>query len=160
MIAKGGMRGLRFFLSLFHLLIAVMKQPSLRKSQDKYLGFLSLEGVTHLFSTASPFPLLRIQELLMWTRGFQRQASPQKSKSREFFLGMMSPKCMRSGSVCVTSGRAWACSDGAPGLETWEGTSVGWLACRKVTVHIGATCSIALWESNYKLTAHRSFPDS
>lgn len=34
------------------------------KSQDKYLCFLNLEGVTHLFSTASHFPHLMVQVLL------------------------------------------------------------------------------------------------
>lgn len=66
MIAKGGMRGLSFFLSLSPSLAYCSHEKALsEESQNKDLGFLNLEGVTHLFSTASPFPFVRTQELLM-----------------------------------------------------------------------------------------------
>lgn len=66
MIAKGGMRGLSFFLSPSPSLAYSSHETALsEESQDKDLGFLNLEGVTHLLSTASPFPFPGTQELLM-----------------------------------------------------------------------------------------------
>lgn len=151
-VAKGGERGLSLLPSP-SLCFCSQETTSSSKSPDKYLCFLNLEAVTHLFSTAGHFLLLTVQMVLQRTPSFKKNKLWLRSLSPGNFSGDYEPEMYES-RKCLS--HLWP-SRNLLGQYTWHrsvGGTLCELACRSEPAlprDIGATYSLTLWESSHKL---------